>query len=295
MEQYLGSEIHKKAVSKGGQIMALRQKEEAEKRIVEYNKNPKKCLQCNNPIFHKIGKLNTTLCRKFCDSTCSALYSNSHRKYKPSEDKKTKEIYCPDCGEKIIVDFRANSKTTRCTTCRNIRNKSYNHKPKEFHSKKPFVYPKEPYKVYCVSCQKEIITWNPDRNFCASCIGKQGGSKGGRASAAKQAQTRRSKNEIYFAELCKEKFQNVKTNEPIFNGWDADVILPDQKIAILWNGKWHYQKITAKHSVKQVQNRDQIKQKEIEKAGYKIYVVKDLGKYNKDFVKEEFKKFLVIF
>ena len=150
----------------------------------------------------------------------------------------------------------------------------------------------EPFKIKCFSCGKEIITWNPIRKFCLSCVGKLGGRKGGKASAAKQAETRRSKNEIYFAELCKEKFENVETNKPIFNGWDADVILPDQKVAILWNGKWHYQKITAKHSVKQVQNRDKIKQKEIEKAGYKLYVVKDLGKYNKSFVEKEFKKFL---
>ena len=32
----------------------------------------------------------------------------------------------------------------------------------------------------------------------------------------------------------------------IFNGWDADIILTDLKIAILWNGKWHYEKLTKK-------------------------------------------------
>ena len=64
----------------------------------------------------------------------------------------------------------------------------------------------------------------------------------GRISAQKNC--RRSKNEIYFYELCNEKFSNVIHNEQIFNGWDADVILQDLKIAILWNGKWHYEKIT---------------------------------------------------
>lgn len=38
----------------------------------------------------------------------------------------------------------------------------------------------------------------------------------------------------------------------MFNGWDADIIIEDLKIAILWNGKWHYEKITEKHSVSQV-------------------------------------------
>lgn len=81
-------------------------------------------------------------------------------------------------------------------------------------------------------------------------------------------------------------------NEQKFNGWDADVIIEDLKIAVLWNGKWHYEKITQKHSVKQVQNRDNIKIKEIIKCGYIPYIIKDMGKYKKSFVEEEFEKFL---
>lgn len=50
---------------------------------------------------------------------------------------------------------------------------------------------------------------------------------GGRTSV--KSQNRRSKNEIYFAELCSEYFDNVLTNEPIFNEWDADVILENKK------------------------------------------------------------------
>ena len=77
----------------------------------------------------------------------------------------------------------------------------------------------------------------------------------------------------------------------MFNGWDADIILPDLKIAVLWNGKWHYEKITKKHSVKQVQNRDKIKIQEIIQTGYKPYIIKDMGKYKVNFVKDEFEKF----
>jgi hypothetical protein len=46
------------------------------------------------------------------------------------------------------------------------------------------------------------------------------GRKGGQISATKQ--NKRSKNEIFFADLCKSKFQKVICNEPIFNGWDAE-------------------------------------------------------------------------
>lgn len=114
----------------------------------------------------------------------------------------------------------------------------------------------------------------------------------GKKSAKTRAEEKRSKNEKLFASLCEERFNKVLTNEPIFNGWDADVIIEDLKVAVLWNGKWHYEKITEKHSVKQVQNRDRIKIKEIEKAGYKPYVIKDMGRYNKNFVKKEFSFFL---
>ena len=78
----------------------------------------------------------------------------------------------------------------------------------------------------------------------------------------------------------------------MFNGWDADVIIPSIKVAVMWNGVWHYKKITEAHSVKQVQNRDRIKIKEIIKAGFTPYVIKDRGKHNPEFVNQEFDKFI---
>jgi hypothetical protein len=102
---------------------------------------------------------------------------------------------------------------------------------------------------------------------------------------------RRSKNEIMFFELCAEEFNNVKHNESIFDGWDADIILMDEKVAVLWNGKWHYEKITERHSVAQVQNRDKLKIKAINKMGWTAYTIKDMGSHNRSFVNDEFIKF----
>jgi hypothetical protein len=130
-----------------------------------------------------------------------------------------------------------------------------------------------------------------NRTYCGkSCANKHNGKIGGLKSVS--SQNRRSKNEVFFSELCSKEFNVLKFNEPMFNGWDADVIIEDLKIAILWNGKWHYEKITEKHSVEQVQNRDKIKIKEIIKCGYTPYIIKDMGKQNKKFVKEEFDKFI---
>ena len=92
--------------------------------------------------------------------------------------------------------------------------------------------------------------------------------------------------------MCEQHFNNVKHNEPIFNGWDADIIIEDIKVAVLWNGPWHYRKITEAHSLEQVQCRDKIKIKEIEKCGYKPYIIKDMGSYDLKKVNDEFNKFL---
>lgn len=104
------------------------------------------------------------------------------------------------------------------------------------------------------------------------------------------SQSRRSKNEIYFSELCANDFE-ITTNEPYFDGWDADIIIHSEKTAILWNGIWHYKQIMKSQSLKQVQTRDKIKTAIIEKYGYIPYVIKDLGKYNKAFVEQEYEIF----
>jgi hypothetical protein len=125
-------------------------------------------------------------------------------------------------------------------------------------------------------------------NSIVRCCGKSCGIIfGGRQSAQNKNNIRRSKNEIYFAELCNKKY-NILTNIKMFNGWDADVILIDLKIAILWNGVWHRKKITKKHSVEQVKNRDKIKINEIVKHGFIPYIIEDDGKFKKSFVENMF-------
>jgi len=149
----------------------------------------------------------------------------------------------------------------------------------------------------CANCNKSFtVAWaKRDSSFCSrSCVGQNWGKKHGSAAGKLSAQkmVKRSKNEILFAELCAEKW-TVVCNEPMFDGWDADVVIPDLKVAVLWNGIWHLKEgIRPGHSLLQVQTRDAIKLKVIEKHGYKSYVVEDMGKHNPKFVKEEFEKFV---
>lgn len=100
------------------------------------------------------------------------------------------------------------------------------------------------------------------------------GRKGGRISASKVV--KRSKDEIALFELCSNHFTNVEHNKPIFNGWDADIIIHDTKTAILWNGPWHYKQMPLiNHSLSQVQNRDKIKIQEMQNLGWNVLVFED--------------------
>ena len=153
-----------------------------------------------------------------------------------------------------------------------------------------FVYKPKAHEKKCIVCQKLFMA-RRGVTCCSKECKHARLSNCGRISVNLQKQRRRSKNEVEFAELCRKEYANILENEPIFNGWDADVILPEQKIAVLWNGNWHFKKLTQLHSVQQVVTREKIKLDEIRKMGYTPYIIEDRGKHNLTFVKEEFEKF----
>jgi len=156
----------------------------------------------------------------------------------------------------------------------------------------------------CLSCRREFTNPKTKRRKCCSAecakqfrqslaesgLFKNNGRIGGKISAS--IEVRRSKNEILFAEMCEKHF-DILTNEPMFDGWDADVIIPSLRIAIAWNGVWHYKKVRENHDLEQVQRRDKIKQKIIQqKFGYTFYTIVDMGGASKKLVEQEFRKFM---
>ena len=212
---------------------------------------------------------------------------------------------CPECGKNFPNKSGGNKAKTWCTTmCANLATartrdqealcakaaitRSLKPKVKRGHADVTLL---------CANCHVSFTRkWiYREKIFCSkTCCGQFQGKKFGRDSGRKSAQkmVRRSKNEILFSEMCAERWAIV-CNEPMFDGWDADVVIPDLKVAVLWNGIWHYKEgIRPGHSLLQVQTRDQIKLKVIEKYGYRSYVIRDMGKHNPKFVKEEFEKFV---
>jgi hypothetical protein len=236
----------------------------------EHNKKDSvivKCKECDNEFAITNSVYNRSKTKHFfCSCSCSAKYNNRLR------------VMTQDTKEKIsskLKDFwKDKIKIRKCVVC-----------GREFVKENG----KTTEKCCSKECSNELLN---NRIKYLTLESRQAMSLNARQVIQKQAEERRSKNEKYFCELCEKKFNNVKHNEPIFNGWDADIIIEDNKYAILWNGIWHYQKVTKKHSLKQVQYRDKIKLKEILESGYTPYVIKDMGKYNKEFVEKEFEKFI---
>lgn len=205
-------------------------------------------------------------------------------------------IHCKQCNKKINKELKylriAIKKNTdpnlfcniSCSNKYRTKKNNYTRKPRK--KKLGIIYCNV---SFCKTCGKSIPYLR--RKTCSDdCLSKrlQGVTKA-------RKPVKRSKNEIYFSELCADQFGNVLTNVKMFNGWDADVIIEDRKTAIHWNGVWHYKDNLSKtHSLKQVQNRDLLKMKEIKSMGYDSYVIKDMGKHDKRFVEERFSEFKIL-
>jgi len=237
------------------------------------------CKKCNQSFKQIITEGSKTK-KLFCSRKCANSHKNEHIQ---------KEVQCCKCGRKIKVGKRAPLRLV-CDNCKYIKMDKCKICDRR-ETCDNIIYYK------CKTCNKKIK--ETKYGYCRKCLMKTEFFKEKMSEISKKAarksvqkQVRRSKNEIYFYELCTKTFNNVLHNQPVFNGWDADVILLDQKIAVLWNGAWHYRQCNSKHSVKQVQNRDMLKTKEIRKCGFVEYVIKDDNKNKYKFVDEQFRIFL---
>lgn len=266
----------------------------------DYVKHEYKCEFCNK-IFNTYKHAFTYHVNRCTCNPNSDSYKRKHI------------IQCARCGKSFSIecsdkDFENANYSKYCSLkCSNTRVHTEESRHKVSSSLHAY-YGTEPHATqYCILCNNELSK-NNSSGYCINCIRthnkefreqfplsddvKSKLSAAGRKGISTQAEIRRSKNETAFCNLCEQHFSNVEHNVPIFNGWDADVIIHDIKYAVLWNGKWHYEKITADHSVEQVQNRDRIKINEIIKFGYTPYIIKDVGKHKESFVREEFDKFI---
>jgi hypothetical protein len=228
--------------------------------------------------------------------------------------------YLKEKGYELLSTEYKNTKTLldmKCGKCYKIYQQTYQNFIKGYYhpfcansERIPFGGYKKPVTLKNIICKVCNIEFKPRQSIVTICsrkcaqeysrrdeykeIAQRNGSAGGKISAT--VQSRRSKNEVYFAEKCEEYFgkENVTTNEACFDGFDCDVIIHKEKLAIAWNGQWHYKQISKTQSLEQVQARDRVKSAIItNKYGYRLYVIKDTGKYDRNFVDQEFEIMLM--
>lgn len=169
-------------------------KEQKKMSLVNWKKSEPRCLCCNKIMTEYYGS------GQFCSKKCAASRQ-------PSQ--KTKERI-------------SNS----------VRNTNKN---KTRYAERILEYNKNP--CYCIICNKPILYEFRHRKTCSSaCLHacRQENARNTHKFNVKK-DGMRSKNEILFCELCEQYFgkENVLHNIPMFNGWDADVIIPKFKLAIL--------------------------------------------------------------
>jgi len=109
------------------------------------------------------------------------------------------------------------------------------------------------------------------KRFCGCrCVGSYRGRR------SSQVVVKRSKQEIELFELVRRAYPEALSNKVIAEGWDADIVLEGYKIAVMWNGPWHYKSLNFKnHSLAQVQNRDRLKKRVFEKLGWRLFIFED--------------------
>lgn len=273
-------DIFKKAYQRYKQLPSHDKKycgKKAAKRLENKDSNKKFCFSILHPEGKLIDKKNFYKDKTKKDGLATKCKECSCKKGKESRKvngDKNRDKQCPVCKKK----YKGRKKQVYCSTgCQRKSLKT------------------TPIIKQCLECKKDYIIKKKKQQYCSN---KCGSRAGGRMAAANRS--KRSKGEVYFEELCEIDYGDeykILSNAPIFDGWDADIIIemPFQTkdkeyngIAICYNGVWHYKQLGKKHKLKQVQSRDKIKAKIIKKHNYFQYIVKDMGKFNRDFVEEEF-------
>lgn len=227
-------------------------------------KTKRQCLNCNVSF---IGNKN----QKFCSHKCSALISNKNR---------------------ILSDGVVNM--LKLTGKQQYLKHLYNPK---FRQKDKFGF----FTLICKVCKKEFKHIKTYRKTCSTeCYkidNKLNSRKGWEIGYNSiHRKTGRSYNEKYFFDLIKFHFPDALNNRRIFNGYDADVIIPSLKLAIHWNGIWHYEVVINKEHFEKIKQKDILQYKEIENCGYTNYIIEDKKSCkNYNFVYEKYIQFLNTF
>lgn len=235
-------------------------------------------LHCRFPDF---PTKTTDYYNQMCAGTAKGRTLKKGNRLRAIKHYQTSPALCKHCAAELPYHSRKNKFCSRACNA-SFHNKdrgaqTYETKEKiklglcKYHDSKPKY--SLVYFLVCDECGKNF-TINRRVKLCSSACRHRRYSKNGRKNAS--LTSRRSKDEIKLFELCLANFPDSISNHVIKDGWDADIVIPSLKIAILWNGPWHYKQLNMKnHSLLQVQTRDKIKTDTLSRSGWTVLVYED--------------------
>lgn len=238
-------ENHSKISRLAGKSSGINATERKKNNISNYNLSPNLCENCKKPLSYNRKN------NKFCSNSCSAKFNNI-KQSSLTKQKKSFKMSSNYFGMEVSGEF-CPVKIDNCKWCKEL-------------------FVKRNKEKYCSSKCRSLF-----RKDLVSKLPQETKDKM-RLRLLKGVASRciRSKDEISLYNLCYNEFQNVTHNTQIIDGWDADILLHDYKIAILWNGPWHYKEMPlSNHSLKQVQTRDKIKIKKFTEIGWQVLIYED--------------------
>ena len=149
--------------------------------------------------------------------------------------------------------------------------------------------------IQCAGCGVTFRAPRKRSKFCSRACTPQR-NKGSEAYAAMgragaSALGKRSKGEILFYDLCADRGWSLTHNDPAFEGYDADILIHDHKIAIHYDGPCHRRVIFRGQSLAQIQTRDRRKRAIIERHGWRNFTI-EAERTNVDFLRLEFKRLI---
>lgn len=194
------------------------------------------CKNCNTEISSLYVKL-------FCCQSCSAKFNNKNRKLSDITKSKISNSMSKRwdvIGRKMVKDGNL------------------------------FIH-------ICNYCHLSFKHLSKGKKICSEeCLHKLNVERGKKCwISGKLKRVHRSKNEISFFEKIKKEYSDSIPNYYIDN-FECDVFIPSLKIAIHWNGDWHYNVVITEELLRKIETKDKLKYLYLEKKGIENYIIKDI-------------------
>lgn len=249
---------HQEIRLKGKLTLIKRCNFDKQKRIDEYVKNAKLCVQCNDIILY--NKKNN----KFCSKSCSASYTNSKRPPRSLESrKKTSKTLRTKLESGLII-----KKPPSVDQLLKFKN-TFANKRKDF--KCPI----------CGIILKLPSAKLKNRKFCSGTCRNICNNKFITGTISKAERLLKERLTIEFPNL--EISYNNRTILP--GNKELDVYIPLLNLAIEWNGVYHYKPIHSVEGLEKTQKGDLFKTQYCKNVGIQLIVIKDLDS-SKNFITE---------